>query len=250
MESASVPDSFPPTRWSLVFRLRDGADSTQAREALAQLCRDYWKPIFRTALRRGHSEHDAKDLTQGFFSHVLEHEVFASADPRDGRMRCFLSRTFKYYRSGVWDRERSLKRGGGMQFFPLDTVSEEDQDVGTAENDVSLDLAFERDWARATMDAALRRLQVSEETAGRTALFSEFQSFLLTSDAAATTYAESANRLAMNEGTVRTAVHRLRQKLRQLLRQQVADTLREPTEALLAEELVALRQALQSRNTR
>lgn len=235
---------FPTTRWTGVVRVLDSDDTQLRKQALADLCRDYWYPLYAFARRLGKSQEDAEDLTQGFFIHALERDVFSLADRNLGTLRTFLLKIFQRYISDVRDRERALKRGGGREHLSLDLEGGENlyaADLATSE---SPELLFDRTWTQALLRAAHAALATSEKEAGRGEQFEVFQSFLTPDSVAEQGYDAVASAAGMTPEAVRQSVSRLRKKFRRCLREAIAATLHEPDEARIDEELSALRVAL------
>ncbi|WP_052573066.1 sigma-70 family RNA polymerase sigma factor [Haloferula sp. BvORR071] len=235
---------FPTTRWTGVLRVLGSEDTGRRKQALADLCRDYWYPLYAFARRLGRSQEDAEDLTQGFFIHALERDVFSLADRNLGTLRTFLLKIFQRYMSDVRDRERALKRGGGQDHLSLDIEGGENlyaADLATSE---SPELLFDRTWAQSLLRAAQAALAASEHQAGRGPQFEILQSFLTPDSVAEHGYESVASSSGMTPEAIRQAVSRLRKKFRKCLREAIAATLHDPDEARIDEELAALRVAL------
>jgi RNA polymerase sigma-70 factor (ECF subfamily) len=219
---------FATTHWSLVVSAGRN-DTPQARDALERLCRSYWFPIYAFVRRQGHGPHDAQDLTQEFFARLLESKSLAGADPARGRFRSFLLASLKHFLANEWDRARAQKRGGGQVLIPID--------VATAETSCGLDPAdhltaekiFERRWALTLLDQVLRQLRAEYVRDDREKLFEQLKP-TLTEASRTVAYAEMAIRLGTTEGAVKVAVHRLRQRYREVLRAEIADTVASPGE--------------------
>jgi RNA polymerase sigma factor (sigma-70 family) len=190
---------FQTTNWSLVF----AADASP--DALNDLCARYWTPVFAYVRRCGHDRADAEDLTQAFFSRVLEHRDFAQADPRRGKFRSFLLASVKHFLSNERDRAQAKKRGGHFVHVEVD--------VETSDDALTPDQAFDKQWALTVVERALRALRDGGEP-------EELMPFL-TGDAS---YAELAAKRGTSEGALRVAVHRLRRRFRDRLRDIVAET--------------------------
>jgi RNA polymerase sigma factor (sigma-70 family) len=223
---ASAPRAgFATTRWSIV--LAAGDESPQARDALATLCAAYWYPLYVFLRRRGQTAHDAEDLTQGFFSSLLERGALRAADPQRGRFRSFLLTSLQHYVVNEHHRATAAKRGGRVAHEPLDfdraeaRYAIEPRDADTPER------AYDRRWTLTLLDRVLVRCKQEYESAGRSELFTRL-SPLLTEGATDRPYAEIARELAMTEGAVKVAAHRLRESYRRLLRAEVADTVSSP----------------------
>ncbi|MEI7730226.1 MAG: sigma factor [Verrucomicrobiota bacterium] len=234
-------DYFATTRWTVVLTAAR-TDTTRARKALAELCQVYWYPLYAYARRRGHSVHDAEDLTQGFFAHLLQQDFLAGLSQEKGRFRAFLLASMNHYMADEWDRVSAQKREAKK------TLSLEAE---TAEHRYQTELAeqwtpervFERQWAMILLETTVQRLAREYETAGRGALFTEIQ-FAILGERSAVPYTELAARLNLSHEAVRVAVHRLRQRYRRILREEIAHTVTGETDIL--EELNYLRQVLAS----
>jgi RNA polymerase sigma-70 factor (ECF subfamily) len=190
---------FQTTNWSLVFAAGGSPD------ALNDLCARYWTPVFAYVRRCGHDRADAEDLTQAFFSRMLEHRDLAQADPRRGKFRSFLLASLKHFLSNERDRAQAKKRGGDMVHVEID--------VDTSDDALTPDQAFDKQWALTVVDRALRALREGGEP--------EHLMPFLSGDAS---YAELAAQRRTSEGALRVAVHRLRRRFRDQLRDVVAET--------------------------
>jgi RNA polymerase sigma factor (sigma-70 family) len=220
---------FLTTHWSVVLAA-GRSDSTRAQNALARLCQTYWFPLYAYVRRRGHSPHDAQDLTQGFFAQLLEHQSFACADPTRGRFRSFLLASLDHFLCHEWQKLRAQKRGGGQQILSLDlALAEQRYDLEPADNSTP-DKLFDKHWARALLEEVLNQLEAEFQQAGKTELFVALKQ-TLTGTRESQPYAELAVRLGMNEAAVKVAVHRLRKRYRQLLRAEIANSVADPEQA-------------------
>jgi len=229
-------DVFATTHWTVV--LAAGKRHTpQSDHALEQLCRTYWFPLYAYVRRRGHTKEDAEDLTQAFFVRFLGKNYLAGLSVERGRFRAFLLASLKHFLINEWDKTQRLKRGGGAAHLSLDwkTADAQFQIASTAEP--SPDKAFDREWALSLLEKVIERLRVECETEGRSRQFAELKIFL-TAGKGALSHAEAGKALGMDEAAVRTAVHRLRKRYRQLLRDEIAQTLSDP--AQVDEEMRAL----------
>lgn len=235
---------FPTTRWTCVLRLLETDDPSQRKEALTNLCRDYWYPLYAFARRLGRNEEDAKDLTQGFFAYALEHDIFGLADRNLGTLRTFLLKVFQRYINDVRDREMAQKRGGGREVLSLNLDDgEERYSRDLAVNDTP-ELLFDRSWAQALLRTTLSTLASGEQSAGRGQQFEVLQSFLTPGAVAEQSYEAAGRQSGFSPEAARQAVSRLRKKFRECLREQIAMTLHEPDDARIDAELSALRVAL------
>ena len=217
---------FEATRWSIVVAA-GGADSEHARSALEHLCTAYWYPLYAFVRRQGQSPHDAQDLTQAFFARLLARNFLGDADPAKGRFRSFLLGAMKHFLSDEWDRARAQKRGGGVQFIALDAESAETRYKLEPADEASPESNYDRRWALALLDEVLRRIRAEFARDGKEHVFDELKPALT---GAKIPCAEIAARLDVKEGAVRTAVHRLRTRYRDLLRAEIAGTVASPAE--------------------
>ena len=220
---------FAATRWSLVLAAAGGADAARAADAMAELCRIYWYPLYAYIRRRGHSSHEAEDLTQEFFLRLLAKEDFAGVDRRKGKFRAFLLAAMKHFLANQWDRCQAQKRGGAERILSLDTVSAEIRYRLEPSHNLTPEKLFERQWAMTVLERVLARLQGELDAAGKTVLFQGLKPFL-TGGRPAASYAEVAVELQMSEGAVKVAVHRLRRRFRELLKEEIAQIVTGPEE--------------------
>ena len=218
---------FATTNWRLVLATRT-EHSERRREALSGLCELYWFPLYAFIRRRGHSPDEAADLTQAFFLHLIEKHALASADPSLGRFRGFLLVSLKHFLANEHERRTALRRGGGRVDLPLD-LDDLERRYRTTTTDASPERLFDRQWALTMIERALDRLRTQYRGDIDRAREFEVLSVFLTEESAAN-YSEAAARLQKNEGAVRTAVHRLRRRYGEALRQEVAETLGDPGE--------------------
>lgn len=232
--------AFADTRWSMVLRAGRN-DTPRARAALATLCGNYWFPLYAHVRRRYHSAHDAQDLTQAFFARLLENRTLAAADPRRGRFRSFLLSSLNHFLADEWDRGRAQKRGGGRELVPLDFAAAEERFASSASDGLSPDQAFDRQWALALLDTVIGRLEVEYRAEEKSALFTALKQ-TLTGARESQPYAALAAKLGLSEGAVKTSVFRLRQRYRELLQAEIADTVATPGDE--KEEMAYLLKAL------
>jgi RNA polymerase sigma factor (sigma-70 family) len=238
-------DVFPSTHWSVVLAAgRSQADPEMAGAALAELCQVYWAPLYAFVRSRGHTVHDAQDLTQSFFAYLLERKVYARADRRKGRFRSFLLASLKNFLSDASDRERTLKRGGAQTFLPLhEEQAQEAESLFQTHSGISNeDRLFDRSWAEALVAAALERLSTDYNREAKEQLFKELRIFIAGGAEPPPTYAELSNRLGMAESTLRSYVTRLRARYREALRTEVRRTV--DTEKQVDQELRELLRVL------
>ena len=222
------PHDFRTTHWSVV--LEAGlSHSAQSAAALDQLCHAYWQPLYFYVRRHGYDEHEAKDLTQEFFSRLLEKNVLETVEPGRGRFRYFLQTALKHFLANEWNRSQRQKRGGGVQTFSLDAKSAEDHYQLEPQTNLTPEVLFERRWAQTVFERIMDRLEQESGAGAKRRRFDELKPYLL-DDPDAATYAEVANRLQLTEGAVKSAVHRLRQRSRELFIEEIAHTVSRPDE--------------------
>ena len=223
MEDPPGPRDFATTHWSLVVAAKpDEASEVSARKALEELCRTYWYPLYAFVRYRGHSSEDAQDLTQSFFARIIETGGLASADPARGRFRSYLLGAMKHFLANEWHRGQAQKRGGQVQFIEWDALGPEARYTGTPKQSEDPEHLFDREWALETVAGALHALREEMEKAGKSELFDALKGTLTGEDDSPR--GEVAERLAMSEGAVKVAVHRLRRRYRTLLQAAIGET--------------------------
>ena len=210
---------FEPTRWSLVLRARAG-DDAQRRQALEDLCRAYWYPLYAFLRRTGRGVEDAQDLTQDFFARLLQGNLLASADPGKGKFRTLLLAALKHLDLDAWKSARTEKRGGRMEFIFLDHESAEQRWLADASFVGTPEAAFDRAWAMEVMDRAGRRLRADYE--GKSALLEALLPRL--TGGGTEPLAEVGVRLGMSEAAVKMALSRLRRHFGDTLRAEILET--------------------------
>ena len=212
---------FQTTRWSMVLDARK--EPEQARRALESLCRTYRPPVY--AYIRGHhfAAEPAEDLTQAFFARFIEQDLCLNADPQRGRFRTLLITALKRFLNDTLDREKAVKRGGRMQLRSLDSSTDSGSlNSGFVDHDTP-EYAFHRAWAHTVVKAALRQLRVEAKAAGKANLFDELVVFIAERPDE-TDYVRVAAKFGLRRNTLAVGVHRLRKRLRELIREQLADT--------------------------
>ncbi|MGC1275123.1 MAG: sigma factor [Planctomycetaceae bacterium] len=231
---------FATTRWSVVCAA--GREDSAARLALASLCETYWYPLYAFLRRRGCSREEAEDVTQAFFARLLERGWVRSADRDRGRFRTFLLTALSRFLGKERDKRRAAKRGGGRTPLSLDFEAGESRYQLEPVEEQTPDRLFERRWAMTVLDRVLVRLEEEHaDDPARTAKFAALKP-LMTAATEAAPYATVATTLGMTEGAVKVAVHRLRKRYKELLHDEVAQTVSDP--AAIAQELADLRAAL------
>lgn len=232
LPSAGIPARFNTTRWNLVLSSTDaGTDSRTARQALAELCRIYWRPIFAYICRRGYSTQDAEDLTQDFFASLLEGHLLERADPERGRFRSLLLKALQDFLGHAAEKREARKRGGGMQFVSWDDwMAEAPSQLlipAKAINSCSPEQLFDLRWAATVVEQALRRLREECEGKGRLRLFETLNAYL-TTEREEVSYANLAKILGIAEAAVKKQLHNLRRRYRWLICDEVAQTVQDP----------------------
>lgn len=229
----SASDGFFATmRWTVVR-----AAGESAGEALEALCAAYWFPIYAYVRRHGYANEDAEDLTQAFFAKLLERRDFARLKQENGRFRAFLLGALKHFLSNERDRAGRLKRGGNITHLSLDWQSADTRFQIADGVRLQPDAAFNREWAVALLERVVVRLGREAAAEGKADRFERMKLFL-TMGKGEIPYATAAEELSMDEGAVRVAVHRLRKRYRELLREEIAHTLSDP--AMVEEEMKVL----------
>lgn len=227
---------FATTHWTVV--LAAGQRHTpQSDVALEELCRTYWFPLYAYVRRRGHSKEDAEDLTQAFFARFLEKNYLEGLSHERGRFRAFLLASLKHFLANEWDKSQRQKRGGDIAHLSLDWQTADTQFQLASTVELTPDKAFDREWAVALLSRVIERLRGEFEAEGRVQEFDRLKIFL-TAGKGAMSHAEAGRELGMDEGAIRVAVHRLRKRYRQLLTNEITQTLSDPSCA--QEEMRAL----------
>jgi len=226
MRTVEQPGVFATTRWSVVLAA-GGSSSPAMREALERLCHAYWFPLYGYVRSKSFSPHDAEDLTREFFTRFLASAALRTVSEERGRFRAFLLVSLKHILANEWDRLRAQKRGGGQATLSLDAATAEERLQMEPSTELTSERLCERRWALILLDAVLERLRAEMIAAGQAAMFDALRGFL--SDAkGAMPYAEAAARLGLTEAATRKAVQRLRERYRELLREEVAHTVGAP----------------------
>jgi RNA polymerase sigma factor (sigma-70 family) len=242
--STSAPavsrDIFATTRWTVV--LQAGRQSSpHSDRALAELCQTYWYPLYAYVRRQGKTKEDAEDLVQAFFVRFLEKSYLDGLSAGRGKFRAFLLASLKHFLANEWDRSQRQKRGGGAEHLSLNWQDADDRFQLDPPDPASPDRTFDREWALALLERVVGRLRAECVADGKARLFEQAKGFLMVGQEVIP-YAQAAAELGTEEGAVRVAVHRLRKRYRELLREEIAQTLDDP--AQVAEELRSLQAAL------
>jgi len=233
-ESAGQPRQFATTRWSLIISAANSESGEQeARTALDELCRTYWRPVFSFVCRRGYSMQDAQDLTQDFFVKILEGNWLQHADPNRGRFRSLLLKSLENFLINVAEGTHTRKRGGDVEFISWDDwMAEAPSQLSIsaqALESLPPERLFDLRWAVTVVEHALRRLREECERKGRRRLFHALSCYL-TAERDEVSYANLSAALGIAESAVKKQLHNMRQRYRSLLRDEVAHTVADPAE--------------------
>lgn len=206
--------SFATTRWSMVLTAGQPG-SAAATQALAELCQNYWYPLYATLRRRGTLAADAEDVVQGFFTHLIEKQAIGVAAPNRGRFRSFLLTALDHFATHEWEKTKAQKRGGGRALLSLDFQAGEDRYCHEPADRWSPEKLFDRLWALALLERVMNRLRQEHVEKGKGEQFEEMKEHLV------------PNRTGLDnkDGALRVAVHRLRKRYRELLKEEIAQTL-------------------------
>jgi len=240
---SSTPPSagrFATTHWSVV-RAAGKTSSLHYKEAMGTLCQTYWFPLYAFLRRQGHNSNQAEEYTQAFFTRLLEKRGLRLADSKRGKFRSFLLAALKNFLADERDRARAKKRGGGRKVLSLDFENAESQYTLQPAQQMDPEKLFERSWALTVLERTMVRLQDESGSTKKRRAFDRLKLYL-TADKDSIPYHEAADKLKMTEGAVKVAVHRLRHRYRELLRDEIAQTV--ATEEQIDEEIRDLFAAL------
>ena len=211
---------FTTTHWSLVLAAAN-RENEESNRALEKLCRAYWPPLYAYVRRRVGDTHEAQELTQAFFERVLEKQYLADADPERGRFRAFLITAFKHFLSKEWEKAKAQKRGGGHVSFSLDFASH-DCEWSEPADELTAERIYERQWAVTLLNRVMNRLQREMERSGKGQQFQLLKGFI--GGSSSSSYTAVAAELGINDSAARMAASRLRGRYRELLREEIAQT--------------------------
>lgn len=220
--------SFATTHWSVVAQSAL-TNVPEAENALAKLCETYWPPIYSFIRRRGYSPADAQDLTQAFFAFFLQTKAYARADRLHGKFRSFLLASVKHFLSDNWDHDRAIKRGGNYEFVLFDQQTAEAIYDAASASDSTAESLFDVRWAKTLTSGALNSLRQELHSEGKSEIFEQLKSFLI-GGSVILSYDEASTRTGLPAATVKTHVHRLRLRYREIVRREVARTVSAPHE--------------------
>ena len=227
---------FATTHWTIVLAA-GSPDSSQYREALETLCRTYWFPLYAYLRRHGYDRHDAAEYTQGFFAYILENQLCSKIQPRIGKFRSYLLTTLKHFLTDEFRHIAAAKRGGGKKPLSLDINDGEAQYLLQPIHNLSPERIFERAWALTVLDKVMDRLEDEYISMGKQRLWNLLKTHLC-GDTNAISYRDVAVKLGTTEGAVKTSVYRLRRRYREILYDEIAQTV--CTKKEVTEELQAL----------
>ena len=236
--------AFPQTHWTQVRQSAGAQSNRDGQQALEQLCQDYWYPLYAFARRRGSREEDARDLVQGFFAHVIRTRLFGKADPQAGRLRSFLLKCFVNFSTTDYQSSQSTRRRPQAGFLSTDWEQAERNLAQLADSADTPEECYDRNWGMEMLHRALTLLEAGYQETGRGALFSALRPFLDLGPPGPAVTAAAEAQLNLSPNAMRQAVHRLRIRFGQTLRQLIADTLETPTEEEVAFEMQTLRRAV------
>lgn len=215
---------FPTTEWSLIVRA-GAEDPVERAKALTEICTHYWPPVYAFIRSQGYSPHDAEDLTQAFFGELLKRDDFAKADASRGRLRNYLLAAAKNQLHSARRDGRRLKRGGGVPVLSIDARDAEGRCLIPEPIDhFSPEKVFDRQWAITVLEQVVNALAARYEAKGQTRLFEALRPFI-TPTGCAPPQSQLARDLGMSDQALRVAIHRLRQRYGELLRETVRATL-------------------------
>ena len=227
------PREFVTTRWSLILSAVNGSEEQKARDALAELCRTYWRSVFSFVCRRGYSTQDAQDLTQDFFITILKENWLHHADRSRGRFRSLLLKSLQNFLVNAAEKAHAHKRGGGAEFISWDDWMAEAQSQLSipiqALDSVPPEHIFDLTWATTVVEHAFQRLREECESKGKLWLFQALSSHL-TDERDELSYANLSAELEMAETAVKKQLHNMRQRYRSLLRDEVSQTVDDPAD--------------------
>ena len=216
------------TQWSQVLAARDGTD-TEARRALEALCQTYWQPLYAFIRHQGADPSEASDLTQAYFTELLDKDFLEGVDPSKGRFRAFLLASLRHFLSKERARSRRLKRGAGTSTLSLDLEEGEERYAVHPVDEMTPEDVFEHRWAVTVLDRAMARLEREARASGKEAQLRSLKPYL-TGEEGQLPYRKTAEALEMTAGAVKVAVHRLRKRFGRHLRVEIAETVLDPEE--------------------
>jgi RNA polymerase sigma factor (sigma-70 family) len=225
--------SFAHTPWSLVLAAA-GTSTPISQQALEQLCRAYWPPVFAHLRMKGYALHHAQDLTQEFFSRLLSGKGFAGVAPEKGRFRNFLLASLKHFLINEWKRERTQKRGGGVSFVELNDMDSNMLSAYESHSGENQEQAYDKRWALTLLTRARARMRTEYEAADQLDRHEALKGYLADGEEPSS-YAETAEKLCISEAAVKSAIYKIRQRFGQIIRAEIARTV--PSDEDVEDEL-------------
>jgi RNA polymerase sigma-70 factor (ECF subfamily) len=225
---AESPQQFRSTHWSVVLAAGD-SQSPQTTPALEKLCRAYWYPLYGHVRRQGFDAHEAQDLTQAFFTFLLEKRTLGKVDPMKGKFRSFLLASLNNFLNNERDKAQRIKRGGGAEIISLDAEPAEQRYLTEPGHGETPERIFERRWAAAVVEQVAQNLTAEFAAAGLGQRFEVLREFLMGEPRGAS-YEDAAGQLGMSVSAVTSAIYRMRQRFRELFRMEIANTVGAPEE--------------------
>jgi RNA polymerase sigma factor (sigma-70 family) len=213
---------FATTHWSVVLAA-GSPSSPDYQRALSTLCRTYWFPLYAYLRRRGYDRHQAEDYAQAFFAQMLEKGYLSRIQRGSGKFRSFLLTVLRHFLADRHDRARAIKRGGGKKRLSLDFQNAESRYALEPAHDLSPEKVFERSWALTLLKKTMDRLETESVNMSKGELFDSLKVYVC-GDKAGIPYRDLASKLNMTEGAVKVTVHRLRRRYREVLRDEIAQT--------------------------
>ncbi|HEX2750540.1 MAG TPA: sigma-70 family RNA polymerase sigma factor [Verrucomicrobiales bacterium] len=226
---ATLPGVFPETRWTLVLRAAAEGSGTLSRRAMEDLCRAYWRPVYAVSRRSGLSHEDAEDMTQTFFADLIATNSMNRVTPEAGRLRWFLQASLRHHLNHHREKICAAKRGGGREPLRLDMTGAEQFYHLIPADHLTPETLYDRHWMLALMDRALTTLAAEQARRGRGEFFAAIRP-ALTAEGAALSYAEIGRLHHLSEAAVKMAVMRLRERLREIMRAEISETVASPTD--------------------
>jgi RNA polymerase sigma factor (sigma-70 family) len=227
-EARGAAAAFATTHWSVVLSAGDPR-SPQSAQALETLCRAYWYPLYVFVRQRGYGPEDAQDLTQEFLARLLSTHALGAVHPAKGRFRSFLLASLKHFLANERDKARTLKRGGGRQMISWEQHTAEGRYAQEPTGQLSPEQIYEKHWATTLLERVLARLREESLQSQHGELFAQIMPHLWGEDEA-TPYAQLATRFNLSVSAIKVTVHRLRHRYREVLREEIAQTVADPNE--------------------
>ena len=213
---------FVTTRWTVIAACRQD-DEARAREALAELCQVYWRPVYLRIRHHGYAAHDAQDLTQDFFLHLLEGAWLEHLDEAKGRFRAYLSTALQNFLRKQWRRRWTLRRGRGCDLIQIEAADAEESFTFALATQTTPESLYERQWACVVINQTLHQLRIEMKAAGKEALFDHFEA-ILGAETRGFSFEKLAVALNLTVGALHCALHRWRQRYYTLMREEIART--------------------------